>query len=116
MGLLINISGYFLYLALAYQGLEPKLAMTIVYFIGVVAGFFGHGKFTFNFSGNDIYAVGKYLIAHCGGYGLAFVILAIFYDSLGFPHQMVQAFAIIVVSYFLFISFKFFVFNAKKIP
>ena len=47
VGLLINLLGYFLYIALTKLGTPIKTAMSIVYFIGILAGFFGHGIITF---------------------------------------------------------------------
>ncbi len=53
---------------------------------------------------------GRYVVAHVMGYLINFMLLMIFVDHIGYPHQWVQAAAIFVVAIFLFVTFKFIVF------
>ena len=114
VGVVSNVTIYFVYLFITYIGVEPKTAMTLVYIIGASLGFIGNRKWTFDHRGKSSSASLRYVLAHLFGYLLNFLILFTFVDRLGYSHQLVQALAIIIVAAFLFIVFKYFVF-AKKI-
>lgn len=114
VGVVSNVTIYFVYLFITYIGVEPKTAMTLVYSIGASMGFIGNRKWTFDHRGKSSSAALRYVLAHLFGYLLNFLILFTFVDRLGYSHQLVQALAIIIVAAFLFIVFKYFVF-AKKI-
>ena len=113
MGVVSNAAIYFVYLLITYLGVEPKTAMTLVYIIGTVIGFIGNRKWTFAHRGDSSSAALRYLLAHLFGYLLNLLILLTFVDHLGYAHQWVQVVAIIIVAGFLFIVFKYFVFQEK---
>ncbi len=113
VGLASNVTIYFAYLLITYLGVEPKKAMTLVYTLGASIGFIGNRKWTFAHRGKATSAALRYILAHLFGYMLNFLILYTFVDRLGYPHQWVQAVAIIVVAVFLFIIFKYFVFRER---
>ena len=114
VGVASNAVAYLLYLLLTHFGLMPKAAMTFVYTVSATVGYFGNRQLTFSFTG-DVFGSGiRYLMAHAAGYLLNLIILTVFVDNLGYPHQLVQAIAILVVALFLFISFKFFVFKPSS--
>ena len=106
-----NSLGYIAYLLITYLGVSPKIAMSILYLVGTVIGFFGNRKFIFVHDGSMFKSGIRYLVAHLMGYIINLVILIVMVDKLGYPHQWVQAIAIIVVAAFLFLTFKFFVFQ-----
>ena len=110
VGLGTNLALYFIYLLITYWGLEPKKAMTVLYIIGALMGFFGHRKWTFTHKGAFLGSGIRYFIAHLLGYLINFIILLTFVDKLGYSHQWVQAGAILVVAGFLFVAFRYFVF------
>jgi putative flippase GtrA len=113
VGLVSNLTIYFVYLLITYLGVEPKTAMTLVYIIGASIGFIGNRKWTFAHRGDPTSAALRYVLAHLCGYLLNFMILFTFVDRLGYAHQWVQAAAIIIVAGFLFIVFKYFVFRER---
>lgn len=113
VGIVSNLAGYLLYLLLTYFGATPKLTMTLLYVVGATIGYIGNRNLTFAHKGSLFGSGVRYLLAHCVGYGINLVILIIFVDKLGYPHQWVQAVAIFVVAGCLFIAFKFFVFTHK---
>ena len=115
VGAVSNLTIYFVYLLITYLGIEPKIAMTLVYIIGASIGFVGNRKWTFTHQGDSFGAAMRYILAHSMGYLLNFLILYTFVDRLGYAHQWVQAVAIIIVAGFLFIVFKYFVFSRKYI-
>jgi putative flippase GtrA len=113
VGVISNVTMYFVYLLISYLGVEPKAAMTLVYGIGASIGFFGNRKWTFSYRGNFSRSALRYVSAHLFGYLLNLLILFIFVDRLGYAHQWVQAVSIVIVAGFLFIVFKYLVFPKK---
>ena len=114
VGLGTNLALYFIYLLITYWGLEPKKAMTMLYIVGALMGFFGHRKWTFTHQGAFLVSGIRYFIAHLLGYLINFIILLTFVDKLGYSHQWVQAGAILVVAGFLFVAFRYFVFPKSQ--
>jgi len=114
VGLASNAAIYLVYLFLTYLGMEAKSAMTLVYLIGASIGFVGNRNWTFAHRGGTSSAALRFVLAHVLGYMLNFLILYAFVDRLGYAHQGVQAAAIIIVAGFLFVTFKYFVFNEKN--
>lgn len=111
VGLGSNLAAYLVYLFITNWGVKPKAAMTLVYILGVVVGFAGNRKWTFQHGGDSLRTILKYMAAHFSGYLLNWLILYYFVDQLGYAHQWVQAIAIIVVACFLFLIFKYLVFT-----
>lgn len=110
IGVLTNVLGYAIYLTLNYLWSAPKLTMTALYFVGASIGFLANRRFTFRHDGGIGVTGIRYLLAQVAGYLLNLVLLLLFVDWFDFPHQIVQAIAIIVVAIFLFIVLRFFVF------
>ena len=110
VGIISNSLGYLLFLLITYWGVEPKIAMTLLYAVGATIGFFGNRQWAFAHSGTLLESSVRYVIAHMFGYLINFLILLMFVDRLGYSHQWVQAGAIFVVAGFLFVTFKYFVF------
>jgi len=110
VGLLTNLAGYLVYILLTWLWLEPKLAVTMLYPIGVVLAYFGHARYSFRYRGGTTSGMSRYLVAHAIGYVANITLLYVFSDRLSFPHQAVQAVAIFVVAGLLYLLFRFFVF------
>lgn len=111
VGIGSNLTIYCIYLLITQHGIEPKIAMTLTYMLGVTIGFICNRKWTFSHDGNLFRTLARYLFAHLLGYLLNFFLLFTFVDRLGYPHQWIQAMAVIIVAVFLFIVFKYFVFR-----
>lgn len=116
VGVASNLTGYLCYLLITFLGGSPKTTMSILYAVAATIGFFGNRKLTFAHSGSLLGAGIRYLFAHCCGYMINLTILIVAVDKLGYPHQWVQAVAILIVALFLFLTFKFFVFKKEEIP
>lgn len=110
IGVLTNIIGYAIYLILTYLWGAPKLTMTALYFVGASIGFVANRRFTFRHDGGIGISGVRYLLAQVAGYLLNLVLLLLFVDWFDFPHQVVQAIAIVVVAIFLFVVLRVFVF------
>ncbi|WP_035373349.1 GtrA family protein [Pseudoduganella violaceinigra] len=114
VGALTNLAGYMLYLLLTYLWGAPKLTMTLLYAVGALSSFFANRRFTFRHHGHIGAAGARYLLVQLSGYLLNLIFLVVFVDWLGFPHQFVQAVAIVVIAIYLFILSRFFVFAHKQ--
>lgn len=110
IGVLTNVLGYAIYLLLTYLWGAPKSTMTALYFAGALIGFLANRRFTFRHDGSIGVTGARYLLVQVAGYLLNLVLLLLFVDWLDFPHQIVQAIAIVVVAIFLFVVLRVFVF------
>ncbi|CEG58351.1 GtrA family protein [Legionella fallonii] len=115
VGVINNLIGYLIYLFVTFFWLEPKMAITLLYPVGVLIGYFSHFKYSFAYQGKHGLAIVRYGVAHFIGYGINFMMLLIFVDKLKYLHQTVQALAIFVVASALFLMFRYFVFPKKVI-
>lgn len=111
IGVSVNFLGYLLYLLLVYWFFEPKLAMTLLYFIGVLFSFFANRRFTFADQRGVKSSGWRFLLSYCVGYLIDLLLLLVFVDMLHYPHEWVQGVAVIVVAFFLFFVSKFYVFK-----
>lgn len=109
-GVMLNLLGFVFYLMITWFGVEPKLAMTCLYGVGVVTSFFANKHLVFRGqqAGYEVFI--KFVMAHIMGYIINFLLLYYFYNVLGFAHEIVQFVAIFVVALYLFVVFKFLVF------
>ena len=115
IGLVSNVLGYLAFLIITYYGVEPKLAMTILYISTATLAFFGNKRLTFKFADRLMESSVRYIITHIIGYAINLTILIVFMDILGYSYHWVQAVAIFIVAGFLFLMFKYFVFP-KTVP
>lgn len=116
VGVLNNLLGYLIYLLVTWLWLDPKVAVTLMYPIGAVTAYFGHVKYSFAYSGRTSHGIIRYAIAHLVGYGTNIAMLYVFSDLLMYPHQLVQAAAIVVVAGILYLLFRYFVFPNRPMP
>lgn len=117
VGALNNLLGYLVYLLITWLWLDPKAVVTLMYPIGAVTAYFAHAKYSFAYSGSTSSGIIRYAVAHLVGYGVNIGMLYLFSDLFKFPHQMVQAVAIIVVAGVLYLLFRYFVFpNRPTLP
>lgn len=113
VGVLNNSLGYLIYLALTWRWLEPKVAVTLLYPIGALIGYFSHARYSFNYGGAPSRGLLRYGLAQVVGYLANISMIYVFADLLGLPHQAVQAAAIFVVAGLLFVLFRYFVFTNR---
>lgn len=113
VGVLNNLLGYLIYLLVTWLWLDPKMVVTLMYPIGAVTAYFGHAKYSFAYSGRTSHGVIRYAIAHIIGYGANIAMLYVFSDRLMYPHQLVQAAAIVVVAGILYLLLRYFVFPSR---
>ncbi len=118
VGLGSNVAIYLVYLLLTSWGWNPKLAMSLLYFIGVLQTFVFNKKWAFRFNGAATPALVRYATAYALGYVVNLSTLMLLVDQMGLPHQWVQGAMIVVVAMMLFLAQRYWVFpsTAKGNP
>ena len=115
VGVATNIFAYLIYLFLSSYYLDPKHAMTVVYISGATLGYIGNRNWTFLSNKHHmIITFVRYIFSQFVGLVANYLMLIFFVDRLHYPHQIVQAFAIITIAIFLFVSCKYFVFREAR--
>jgi len=116
VGLSINAMMYFVYLILTEFYFSPFSSVLLLYPLGVLVGFFSHRGLTFKLSSQKwgFLELSKYVLLSVMGFFLNLLLLYVFFERLGYPHQLVQLAAIFIVAGFQFISMKLFVFPAMQ--
>ncbi|AZO87098.1 GtrA-like protein [compost metagenome] len=113
VGLVNNSLLYLGYLLIVYSGSGEKLSMTLMYLTGVAIGYIANYKWTFSQRKNRG-ALIRYVQMHVTGYLINFLLLYTLVDTLHYPHQIIQIFAIITVAFFGFFTCKYFVFRESS--
>lgn len=113
VGLASNALLYLIYLALTAAGIDPKIAMSLLYMAGVAQTFLFNKRWTFNHTGNHSTTLVRYLIVYASGYLVNLLVLFWLVDSLGYPHQIIQGVMILMLAGTIFLLQKFWVF---KVP
>lgn len=114
VGMLSNAVGYLFYLGMTFAGMEPKFTMTLLYFVGVAQTFFFNQRWTFSHNGHSGRIFWRYLAVYSAGYVFNLTLLLMFVDVLGFPHQLVQCVAIVILAVGLFLLQKHWVFSRGR--
>lgn len=115
VGITVNLAAYLTYVFITYLGGTPKLTMSVLYVLTAFVSFLGNRKLTFAYRGGFLGSGLRFSIAHVFGYLINLALLFVLVDKFGYPHQMVQICAIIIVAIFLFITFKLFVFREDRL-
>jgi putative flippase GtrA len=113
VGIITNVSGYVLYLVVTSAGVSPILSMSVIYGTVTMMGYFGNRRLTFNDTGTIWSSGSRYLLVYGLGYVFQYAMLAIFYEQHGYPHQLVQITSGLLVTGFLFLALKYFVFPTQ---
>ena len=113
VGVLNNLLAYAIYLLVTYFWLDPKLTITLLYPVGIAVAYFTHAKYSFTERSGGNWGIFRFLISYLFVYVVNIFMLNVLADRLGFPHQIVQIFAIIVISAILYLLLKYFVFTSN---
>jgi len=111
VGLASNAVIYIVYIILTQLGMGPKLAMSLLYFVGVLQTFVFNKKWSFRFEGDATPALVRYLTAYAVGYVVNLLALSLLVDQVGLPHQLVQGVMIFIVAMMLFVAQRYWVFH-----
>jgi putative flippase GtrA len=113
VGVASNTAGYLLYLVLTILfGIGHKTAMSGLYAIGSIINFYANRQWTFRAKGTVGLGMVRFILAIVLGYFINLLGLFLFVDLVGWPHELVQGGAIVVMSVYFFLINKFFVHTA----
>jgi len=114
VGMSTNLLGYVFYVILTFFGMRPEIAVSLLYPIGAIFGYYGNQKFTFKYSGSQWSSTLRYFLAHLGGYLINIFLLYTLVTFLNLPHAIVQALSICIVAIYLYIILKLYVFRVDN--
>jgi putative flippase GtrA len=107
----LNVVLYAAYLILSALPISSIGAMTVTFFTGTVLGFFINRKLTFRYDGGSTQTFMRFFAVYALLYAVNFTALWFFAERLAFPHQFVQAVAMMVLPAFSFLLQKYWVFR-----
>ena len=116
VGLTSNAVIYVAYLLLTQLGTGHKLAMSLLYGVGLIQTFVLNKKWSFRFEGAATPALVRYVTVYAMGYVIQFLALMLLVDLMGLPHQWVMGVLILFVALLLFLAQKFWVFRPSSAP
>jgi len=114
VGVASNFVLYSLYLMVTYLSVDPKLAFSVLYLVGVLQSFIFNKKWAFNHHGDQTVAFLRYFLIYGFGYFINLGALIIFVDRLGYSHHWVQGAMIPVIAVLLFVMQKIWVFRVQE--
>jgi putative flippase GtrA len=115
VGLGSNVLLYLLYLAVTAVGVEPKLAVSLIYLVGMLQTYVLNKRWTFQHGGHIRRTAARYWVAYGFSYAANMVLLIIFVDVAGFDHRVVQGVLIAVIGLALFALQKYWVFGTLPV-
>ena len=110
-GLVSNVLLYLGYLLLTAFGMGHKVAMTLLYAVGVSQTFVFNRSWTFGDQGTAARSFVRYVMVYVWGYFVNLIALLVLVDYLGFPHEIVQGCMILLLAVMLFLLQRFWVFE-----
>ena len=113
VGVISNGLGYGAYILITWLGMPYKIAMTLIYCVGVMTSYFGNKQFTFADNQKISMTIVKFLVAHSIGYIVQYIVLYVLVDRFMVFHLYALFVGSTVVAIYLFIALRFFVFNTS---
>jgi len=106
---------YLAFLGLTRIGVEHKVAMSFLYFFGVLLTFVMNKKWTFSHDGHLSFTIVKYISLYIFGYLINLGVLILMVDWFRYPYDWVQGVMVPVLAVMLFIMQKSWVFSSQGI-
>jgi putative flippase GtrA len=116
VGLSSNVILFAAYLLLTRLGMGHKIAMSVLYLIGVMQTFFANRSWSFSYRGPARMAMVRYVLIYALGYAVNLLSLVVFVDWLDFPHKWIQGLTIFILAGVLFFAQRLWVFPLMKTP
>lgn len=114
VGVASNAVLYLLYLLATSLGVGHKMAMSVLYFLGVLQTFVANKGWSFRHSGGTMSTLLRYCTAYLLAYFLNLAVMIVFVDGMHYSHRLVQGVMIIVVAILLFVVQKWWIFRAAN--
>lgn len=116
VGVISNAVLYLLYLLFTALGLTPTVAMTLTYAMGVAQTFVFNQRWTFGRNDGTTAAFVRYVLVYALGYLVNLLLLAMLVGRWQWPHQAVQAGAILGIAAMIFLLQRYWVFAKREAP
>jgi putative flippase GtrA len=113
VGLGSNLVLYAFYLGLTAIDVGPKLAMSLLWVVGVLQTFVLNRKWTFSDHGRLSVAFVRYISLYAIGYLINLGVMIVMVDRLGYSHQWVQGIMVLFIAVLLFVMQKAWAFRAE---
>jgi putative flippase GtrA len=113
VGLGLNAALYAMYLLLTWRIMGNEAAMTITLGVGTLLSFLANRRVTFRHRGDRLAALRRFLACYAIIYLIDFIALWVLAGQMGFPHQIVQGCAILVLPLLAFMMQRYWVFPAS---
>lgn len=114
VGLLSNFILYLIYILLTWTGIDHKIAMTLLYAIGVTQTFYFNRRWTFGDGDKISQTFIRYISIYIAGYIFNLIALMLLVDHWGWPHQWVQGVMIFIIAGVLFLLQRYWVFHSHQ--
>jgi putative flippase GtrA len=111
VGVLSNLALYAGYLLLTFMGLGHKLAMSLLYAVGVLQTFVLNKLWSFGHKGPSGAPLLRYVLVYALGYLVNLSALVLLVDIAGAPHEAVQGAMIVAIASGMFVLQKYWVFQ-----
>lgn len=115
VGVASNAVLYLLYLLFTRLGLAPVVAMTVTFAMGVAQTFVFNKRWTFEHRERSRAAFIRYVLTYALGYVVNLLLLFVLVGQWHWPHQWVQAGAILAIAVMIFLLQRHWVF-ATNVP
>lgn len=114
IGVASNILLYCFYLLLTSFSVGHKVAMTLIFVLGVIQTFSFNKRWTFGHQGFFHVSFMKYVGIYTAAYLFNLIALIVLVDMFELPHEVVQAVMILCIGVILFLLQKFWVFRSAS--
>lgn len=115
VGLVSNGIGYLLYLLLTWLGMEYRVAVTLLFAVGVVQTFFFNKSWSFGHIGSTQPVLLRYWAVYVAAFFLNIAALTVLVEYVDVPHQIAQAILVFVIAGLIFIALRCWVFPGNTL-
>lgn len=114
VGLSSNLFLYFIYLFFVNLGLDYKIAVSIIYIVGILYTYAINSVWTFGCNGDHRVLLIKYIFLYFFFYIINLSLLAILVDRMSLAHELVQGGLIFLISMLNFSIQKYWIFKTRS--
>ena len=104
VGIITNFIGYAMYIGIAnIIGVPPPIAAIVSGFLVIGISYYLNRRFSFAREGKGMNLAVKYYILYLSSILLHSLVIFVFSNLLGFPHEIIAGISLVIISFALFI-------------
>lgn len=104
VGIITNFIGYAMYLGIAnIIGVTPPIAAIASGFLVIGISYYLNRRFSFEHEGKGMNLAVRYYILYLSSIFLHSLVIFVFSNLLGFPHEIIAGISLVIISFALFI-------------